>query len=66
MMQRVLPFFLLVAFGGGLLLAVHQSAVAQSGPARVDAALNALHQWIGGGEKGDGWRRVPHVGRIGS
>ncbi len=56
-MQRVLQFFLLVACGGGLLLTGNQSAVAQSGPATVDAALKTLHQWIGDGEKGDGWRR---------
>ena len=56
-MQRVLRFFLLVAFGGGLFLTGNQSAIAQSGSAGVDAALKTLHQWVGDGEKGEGWRR---------
>jgi hypothetical protein len=57
MMPRVLRFFLVVAFGSGLILLGNRAAIAQDEAARVDAALKSLHQWLGTGEKEEGWRR---------
>ncbi len=56
-MPRVLRFFLVVAFGSGLILMGNRAAIAQEKAARVDTALKSLHQWLGTGEKEEGWRR---------
>lgn len=57
-MPRVLRFFLVVAFGSGLILMGNHAAIAQEEEAaKVETALKSLHQWLGTGEKGAGWRR---------
>ncbi len=56
-MPRVLRFFLVVAFGSGLILMGNRAAIAQQEAARVETAWKSLDQWLGTGEKGDAWRR---------
>jgi hypothetical protein len=56
MMQLIPRFFWTVACACGLLLTAVQTADAQSSAARVESALKSLHQWVGTGAKGEGWR----------
>lgn len=55
--MRILPYLLVAAIAGALLPAADE-ACAQEAESRVQTALESLHRWIGGGEKGDGWRSV--------
>ncbi len=56
-MQLIPRFLGAVACACGLLLSMVQTADAQSGADRVESALKSLHQWVGTGAKGEGWRR---------
>ncbi len=56
--MRLSPqYFLAIVCALSIFVTRTDSAAAQTATADVKLALESLHDWIGGGEKGEGWRR---------